>query len=236
MIIAEIGLNHLGVVSSAYAYIDALAETKVDAITFQVREKDFYKESCNKHFIFEEKSYDSFSKYVKSKGKLFGIALGDESIIDYFESIDTDFYKVIRSDMLNDELMSGLLSTGKKVYVSTGQASIDQIDECMHKYSKYDNLILNHTQLSPNVEDANLSAIKTLRDIFKARVSYGSHCINPNVLYMSLCYEPESVLFYVKACDLMRYPDSLHAVRLDEVRELCENIIRLKSSVGDGKK
>ena len=42
MIIAEIGLNHLGNPNLADKYLDSLLNTEVDAITFQIRENDFY--------------------------------------------------------------------------------------------------------------------------------------------------------------------------------------------------
>ena len=42
MIIAEVGINHLGRVESAHIYVDKLAETDIDGISFQVREKEYY--------------------------------------------------------------------------------------------------------------------------------------------------------------------------------------------------
>ena len=42
MIIAEIGMNHLGNISSAEIMLMDLFKTEVDGITFQVREKEYY--------------------------------------------------------------------------------------------------------------------------------------------------------------------------------------------------
>ena len=43
MIIGEIGLNHLGKEEYASQYIDTMVKTSIDAVTFQIREKEYYK-------------------------------------------------------------------------------------------------------------------------------------------------------------------------------------------------
>jgi len=42
MIIAEVGLNHLGSVVLANLYVEQLMATNIDAVTFQVREPEYY--------------------------------------------------------------------------------------------------------------------------------------------------------------------------------------------------
>ena len=42
MLIAEIGLNHLGNTTLAKKYIKSLVNTEIDGITLQVRESDYY--------------------------------------------------------------------------------------------------------------------------------------------------------------------------------------------------
>lgn len=42
MIIAEIGMNHLGSFFSAEIMLMDLFKTEIDGITFQVREKEYY--------------------------------------------------------------------------------------------------------------------------------------------------------------------------------------------------
>ena len=42
MIIAEIGLNHLGDIEKLNKYLSRLKKNKIKAITIQIREKNFY--------------------------------------------------------------------------------------------------------------------------------------------------------------------------------------------------
>jgi len=52
VIVAEIGINHMGSEEYAETYIGALLKSKVDAITFQVRESEFYKKKKWQSFIY----------------------------------------------------------------------------------------------------------------------------------------------------------------------------------------
>ena len=99
MIICEVGLNHLGDTDYSNLYFTKLLESDCDAITYQIREKEFYKRDKYKNF---ELSFDYYSSLIsKSDDKKFGIALADKNLIDECESIGVDFYKVLSWD-LND--------------------------------------------------------------------------------------------------------------------------------------
>lgn len=232
MIIAEIGLNHLGSKTLAHLYVDQLISTNVDGITFQIREPEYYFK--NPKYKFEDYYTNrELCKQVQHSGKKFGIAIADTDMIGFFEDINVDFYKVIRNDMMNDKLIKKLISTNKKLIISTGTCSEDNIQDFINKYAN-NNITLNHTQLSYDINDCNLSAIKTLRSKFNIDVSYGNHCNNYIVLYMSLCYNPSDILFYVKGNDNLKWPDDKHAIKLNDVGEIINNLKNLESAMGTG--
>jgi len=235
-LIAEVGLNHMGNHLLAQKYVKTLQTTQVDGISFQVREKEFYQRPEKKHLILSEDAYRSLRETIRSAGKEFGIAIADINKIDFFESLDTDFYKIIRNDMTNDLLVKKLLKTGKKIIVSTGLSTNKDIDNFVEKFNHNKNFVLNHTQLSYEEADCNLKAIKHLRQKYDVPISFGSHCYNYNVLYMSLCYEPADILFYVKNDDKIKYPDDKHAIQLKDVASISENIKNLSKAVGTGQK
>jgi len=236
MVIAEIGLNHLGEYKLALEYLDVLLDTNVDGIEFQVRDTEFYLNPKKKDL---ELSYDSYTKLasiIKSKGKNFGVALTDITKIDFFEQIETDFYKIIINDIKNRPLVESLCKTGKKILVSTGLSSDKDIKLFIEWASKYDNIVLNHTQLSNNPVECNLKAIQYMKQRYNVPISYGSHCNNHNVLYMALCFEPSDIMFYVKKDSNVKYPDDSHAILLEDVSDIIDNIKLLSNSVGVGNK
>jgi len=234
MIIAEIGLNHLGYEVFLSEYIKHLLHADVDAITLQIREPSYYKEK--KHLKLDNDIYIRAISKVHAEGKKFGIAIGDLSYIDFFESIDVDFYKVIRNDITNIVLIDKLKTTNKLVFVSTGLSSEDDITQFIQYIGNASNFKLNHTQLSYNVEDCNLSAIERMRSKYGLDVSFGSHCSNHNVLYMSLVYNPSDILFYVKLdrTGLTAFPDDKHAISIKNVAEVVQNLKALPSVIGSG--
>ena len=60
--------------------------------------------------------YEVISAKIKSRNKLFGVAIKDSNKINFFEKINTDFYKIIEKDLENEELMERiLLSNAKKI-------------------------------------------------------------------------------------------------------------------------
>ncbi len=233
MLIAEIGLNHLGSKELAKDYIYKLLDTYIDSITFQIREIEYYEKKPELKLT--NSDYIELIKIIKNNNKKVGIAIADINQIDFFESLNVNFYKIIRNDITNDKLVKKLLSTNKKIIVSTGTCSEDIIQNFISKY-KNNNIVLNHTQLSYDIEDCNLSAINTLKTKFDIKVSYGSHCSNFNVLYMALCYQPSDILFYVKRNSFFKYPDDKHAILLSDVCNVTKNLKNLSKAIGSGNK
>tara|TARA_R110001592_G_C12571074_1_gene692344 strand:- start:54 stop:491 length:438 start_codon:yes stop_codon:yes gene_type:complete len=135
--------------------------------------------------------------------------------------------------MVNHKLIKKLISTNKKLIISTGTCSEEDIQNFVNKYSN-NNITLNHTQLSYDVNDCNLNVIKTLKSKFNVNISYGNHCDNHNVLYMALCYNPSDILFYVKGNKGFSYPDDKHAIVLDDVNSVVNNLKCLNQALGTG--
>lgn len=237
MIVAEIGLNHLGIVELVREYIERLTRTDIDAITLQVREKEFYDKAWNGYNVrLGEDIYEESIRKVHGSAKKFGIALGDIEYLDFFESVGADFYKVIRNDITNTSLIDAMRDTGKEIIVSTGLSSDEDINNFVKHIGNNTNFKLNHTQLSYDVEDCNLSAIEHMRNKYGLDVSFGSHCSNHNVLYMSLAYNPSDILFYVKFCGCLVVPDDKHAIDMNRVDEVIANLKILPLAVGSGSK
>ena len=133
MIIAEIGLNHLGDIKQARRYVNLLSHSSIDAITLQVREKEYYK--GKPHLLLDDIDYVNLKHLAESHGKKLGIALADVNKIDYFESIGIDFYKIIRNDITNIGLTDKLISTNKKIIASTGLSSHSDIKHHFKPYT-----------------------------------------------------------------------------------------------------
>lgn len=236
MIVCEIGLNHLGNKDYFDYYIEKLNISKCDAITYQIREPEFYLKKKYKNYIISMDYYQS----LKSKtNKKIGVALADTDLISDFEKIGADFYKVLSWDLTNYNYVDKLLSlTNKSLYISTGTSDVNTLDNFFKRYGVNKRINFIHTQLTQNPSDANLSSISFLRNRYNYSVGFGNHSDNLNVILASITFRPSDIWFYVKGADYSWrfHPDEFWAVQLDEVDSMIDNINDIKSAIGDGKK
>ena len=237
MIIAELGFNHLGNLDIANQYVDALIECDVDAITFQVREKEH--REANLSLYLNDDSYKNLFLKIKNSGKKLGVALADTDYVSFFENLDVDFYKVIRNDISNKKLINLLMMTGKQIFVSTGMSSKKDIENFIifidQSTKKRNQFKLVHTQLSNALEDCNLKSIEKMKE-YGLDVAYGHHCGDVTAIFMALCFNPSDLLFYVKGSPDFQYTEDSHAVQIDQIQDLIKKIHRYNGAVGTGVK
>jgi sialic acid synthase SpsE len=75
MYIAEIGINHKGSEEVANQMLSSVLNTKVDAVTFQVLSKDFYKNNKDYGDQLSPEFYIQAIKDTHNKGKLIGFSI-----------------------------------------------------------------------------------------------------------------------------------------------------------------
>jgi sialic acid synthase SpsE len=231
MIIAEIGLNHLGDRKILEYFLHYLSNTVVDAVTLQIREQDFYNNSSWSDFELNDELYKYASVEIRRAGKKFGLAVSNKKKINQFKD-DCDFFKILSKDLGNSDILTTFKNTDVKCYLSTGNASFDQIEEAL-KFLNTDTTLI-HTRLDNRVDQVNLSAINTMRQKFLNSIAFGNHCENLNVLYTSTAFSPSDYFFYIKDNTYEIPPDNKHAVNLSDVDKISKNIVQLKKSIGTG--
>jgi len=232
--IAEIGLNHLGSEERAWDMLKKILQTDIDAVTFQIREPNFYASDDHTHRPLPLEFYSAASKLAHEHGKEFGLALCDIDAVEKICSeVQIDFWKTLSWDFLNDLIKTKLIKTRLPVYLSTGLSSMAEVV----RESKYTpNAILIHTQLSQAIGDVNLKAIATMRNQTEMPVAFGMHCEDVDVLKLALAYEPYAIFFYVKEEGLEGLFDDLHAIGIAKLPMVLQKLKVLSASIGNGDK
>ena len=232
MIICEIGLNHMGDLEEAKNLTSKLLESDIDAITFQIREDDFYTKGKNSKLLLPKIFYEEIIKTIQNSGLKVGIALAEETQIEFFENQNVDFYKILSKDIENYSLIKKIKETEKPTYVSTGMSDFPQIERLVNFIlDKRENFFLIHTQLSHNIEDVNLNLIPILKQKFQLPVAYGHHSLNHHVIFLSLVSQPSAIFFYVKSNHFKKYPDDEHAINIDKIDFILKNLDELSKSL-----
>ena len=235
MIVAEVGLNHLGNIFFAKRYASMLSKVEsIDGITFQVRESEYRKK--RPHMFFDVSEYEDIFKIIKNNHKLAGAAINSIDMVDFFEGLEADFYKVIRDGVFNRELLSLLSKTEKPILVSTGICTSEDLSALSEYIKEIDGDIrlIYTNRISSRLEDANISKIKELKK-YCTKVAYGSHCDSYVDLFLSLPYQPSDLLFYVKDTSMgLNFDDNSWAIDMHEVEDVLNKIRLYNCALGGG--
>lgn len=145
MIIAEVAQAHDGSLGTAHAFIDAVAETGADAIKFQTHIADA--ESTRdepwrvrfspqdesrfdywRRMEFSTEQWRGLADHARDRGLLFLSSPFSTAAVDLLEALGMAAWKVASGELLNPPLLDRMLETGKPMLLSTGLATLDEID------------------------------------------------------------------------------------------------------------
>lgn len=101
-----------------------------------------------------------------------------------------DFYKVASYEILWRELLKSCSLTGLPIVLSTGMATLDEIDravEIVRSGGSRDITLLHCVSSYPvAIEQCNLAAIETLRDRYGCKVGWSDHSVSEQVIYRAV--------------------------------------------------
>ena len=235
MIICEIGINHLGSELRAKRMVDQILKTNADAITFQIPSSDFIKNFKIKTKAIKIDFYKEIIKKVHRKKKKIGFAISNEFLINELNSFGCDFWKILSRDFYNKNILKKIKKTGKKTFISTGFSSLGEIKKLNKSFGKKAYFI--HTSLSHKYEDVNLKAISLMQEkINKGKIAFGLHSPDTKILNYAQIYKPDSLFFYVKTNEKIRFPDNEHAIEISKVNTVIKDLRLLKLVIGKGRK
>ena len=100
-----------------------------------------------------------------------------------------DFFKIASYELLWDELLVACAKSSKPVIISTGMANLDEIKHAVNVLRKNncEPTVLHCTSSYPTpTKEANLSAIKTIRNKTSCEVGWSDHTVNPGVIHRAI--------------------------------------------------
>lgn len=203
-IIAEIGINHNGDIDIAKRLIDIAAAAGCDAVKFQKRNPDVCVPEDQKSKMrdtpwgrityldykwkveFGREEYNEIDSYCKSKNIQWSASPWDVDSVVFINSYDNiPFIKIPSAMLTNMEVLEMSVKTGKKIIMSVGMSSLEEITtavnflhSCKAKYNNTNTFALLHCNSSypAPINDLNLSRILTLKEHFPGyEIGYSGH-------------------------------------------------------------
>lgn len=259
-IIAEAGLNHNGDIDLAKKLILQAKKTGCDSIKFQTFTAD---SRVSKHYRsanFAEKAdglqedihemFDRLSLSKKHTKEIFNFARKNKieifstpfSIkdVDQLEKLNVNFYKTASVDLVNLELIEKIGKTGKPLILSTGMASLINVEEAVNKFKSTgnENLIILHCLSSypANENEMNLKAIKLLKKIYDIPVGLSDHYPNLNVSKLALGLGANIIERHFTIDKNLEGPDHILSSTPDEFVDLNNLASNVNNILGTGEK
>jgi len=109
----------------------------------------------------------------------------DASSIDFLETLDVPCYKIASFENADLPLIRRVAATGKPMIISTGMASLAELDETVRTARKagcHDIVLLKCTSSYPATpENTHIRTIPHLRDLFRCEVGLSDHTMGVGV-------------------------------------------------------
>ena len=262
IIIAEAGVNHNGSLKFAKKLVDTALEAKADYIKFQtfkaesISKKNFVKANYQKKNSFKsetqfqmlkklELSENKFLKiisYCKKKKIGFLSSPFDIESFNFLKKYNMKFIKIPSGEITNLPLLTEIGKSNKQLILSTGMANIREIKDALHVLNKSGTKNSKITLLHCNTEyptpfkDANLKAIKTLRNVFNVNVGYSDHTLGIEASIAAAALGANVIEKHFTLNRNFEGPDHSSSLEPDELSRMIKAIRNIELSMGNGKK
>ncbi|MDR6553577.1 pseudaminic acid synthase [Paenibacillus qinlingensis] len=206
-IIAEMSGNHNQSLERALRIVELAAESGVDALklqtytaetmTLNINEGDFFIDDPNNlwqgnslYNLYEQaytpwEWHEPIFKRCAELGLLAFSTPFDETAVDFLEGLNVPAYKIASFENTDLPLIRKVAATGKPVIISTGMATVAELDETVRAAREAgcrDLILLKCTSTYPATpENSNLNTIPHLRDLFDCQVGLSDHTMGVGV-------------------------------------------------------
>lgn len=220
LVIAEVGVNHNGSIERGLKLIESAANAGADVVKFQTYKANqivtkkaprYWDEKLNndtkigtQHDTFSKldsmgiEGFKKFKEKCEELNVIFTSTPFNLPDVDLLEEIGVDVYKISSSDITYLQLLKYVASKGKPMIVSTGCATIGEIEKAVDiiKTEGNSDIILQHCilQYPCDDENANLLKMQKIQEVFPdIPVGYSDHTFGITIPAMSVAMGAVSV-------------------------------------------
>lgn len=256
-IVAEMSANHNQEFDQAVQILHAAKEAGADAVKLQTYTPDTMTILCdNEYFrigegtIWEGRNlYDLYSeaytpwewqpklkKIAEGLGLIFFSTPFDKTAVDFLEDIKVPTYKVASFEITDIPLIEYIASKGKPVIISTGIATLKDIEEAVNACKRMGNnqiALLKCTSSYPApLEDINLRTIPNLAETFDAVVGLSDHTLGISVSIAAVAVGAKIIEKHFTLNRKLGGPDASFSLEPDEFKEMVKSIREVETALG----
>ncbi len=256
-IIAEMSANHNMEYSRAEAILHAAKETGVDAVKLQTYTADTITLNSDKKYFrtrdnslwsgtteykLYEKAYTPWEWQPKLKelADKIGIILFsspfDLSSVDFLEEMDVPAYKIASPEIVDIPLIKKCAQTGKTIIISTGVASIGDIeravDVCRQEGNQNVILLKCTAEYPAPYSQMNLKTIKNMEETFGCPAGLSDHSLGDEIAIAAVAMGAKVIEKHITLRRADGGVDSAFSMEAEEMKRMVERIRHVEQAMG----
>ncbi len=247
-VVAEMSGNHNGDIGRAFAILEAAKDAGADAVKMQTYTADTITiNHSGPDFIIQGGLWDKSSLYnlyekahtpwdwhapLFQKAHDIGITVFsapfDKSAVDFLENLNSPAYKIASFEIVDLPLITKAAATGKPLILSTGMATLLEIDEAINTAraaGARDILVLHCVSGYPTpAKDCNLATIRDLASRFNVFSGLSDHTLGIAVPIAAIGYGAVLVEKHITLSRKDGGPDANFSIEPEELKMLVDGI------------
>lgn len=258
VIIAEAGVNHNGSLENAFKLVDAAADAGVDFVKFQTFKADKLVSRNAKKADYQiantgnsddsqlkmlkqlELSHEDHEKIIdhcKDKGVRFFSTAFDLDSLQYLKDIGLEIVKIPSGEITNLPYLRKAASLFSKVILSTGMATLNEIEEALEVFLKAgiskNNITILHcnTEYPTPMKDVNLKAMLTIGRVFNTSIGYSDHTLGIEVPIVAVALGASMIEKHFTLDKNMAGPDHKASLEPKELKTMVDGIRNIELAI-----
>lgn len=260
LIIAEAGVNHNGDLEKAKQLIARAADAGADVVKFQTfvadkvvapyapmadYQRNRFNPTGNQHGMLSElelsrADHEALIEECRSQGIEFFSTAFDNDSFDMLMDLGVDYVKIPSGEITNFPFLRRISSQGLPVFLSTGMASMGEIENAIDTIEQFGTprrliTILHCTTDYPTpFGDVNLRAMASLRVAFGCDVGYSDHTLGIEIPIAAVALGATVIEKHFTLDRRLPGPDHQASLEPNELKAMVDAIRNLEFALGDG--
>jgi len=256
-IIAEMSANHLQKFDNAVKIIKVAKEVGADAIKLQTYTPDTITLDINNKYFRIKKGSLHYGKTLyqlyreaytpwewqpklkeiaESEGLICFSSVFDKTSVDFLEKMNVSAYKIASFEITDIPLIEYVASKGKPIIISTGIATLSDIEEAVNACKRMGNeqiALLKCVSTYPTpLEDVNLRTIPNLADTFKTVVGLSDHTLGISAPIASVALGACIIEKHLTLDRKLGGPDAAFSLEPEEFKTMVKSVREVEKALG----
>lgn len=257
-IIAELSANHMNDFDIAVKTIEAMAEAGADAVKFQTFTPDTITIDCdNEYFqikqgtvwdgqVLHELYEDAYmpwdwqpklKKIAEDLGLIVFSSPFDKTSVDFLEEMGVPAYKIASFEITDIPLIEYVSSKGKPIIISTGIASLEDIElavkTCLDAGNDKIALLKCTSSYPAPLEEINLNTIPDIKNRFNVIVGLSDHTLGGEVSTAAVAVGAKIIEKHFILDRIMGGPDAEFSMEPNEFKQMVDSIRNVEKALGE---